>query len=93
MPLLKSTRNPKKTILSVVIKPNLADEIDAYCKWADISTKALFATQAFSYVLENDKEWRKFWHKLRQLNKNPPDKLRGILLNTISPARTANKEE
>ena len=59
MALLKSSKKHAKRTLTMSVMQSVIDEVDQYCKFAEIATREYFFTQAAELVFKKDKEWQK----------------------------------
>ena len=60
MPILKPIQKTEMKSISAKIPQHLKEEINDYCKFANIAGIQDFIIQASEYVLMKDKEWSKY---------------------------------
>lgn len=58
MPVISSQKQPEKDRFKIEVNSEIAKEIKAYMKWADIQDFSFFFEEAANFVLSKDKEWK-----------------------------------
>lgn len=59
MPLLKPSAKKSKKPIRINMAEEIFDDINKYCKWANIQKLDDFFEQAVKLVFNKDREWRK----------------------------------
>lgn len=65
MPLITNKKS-EKTSIKISIDSEILEEIEKYCAFAQLDSKDYFLSSAAKYVLERDKDWKKY----KKSNKN-----------------------
>ncbi len=64
MPLIPPERSTEKKLqLRFRLSQELLEQMDAYCKWAEIRKKDYLIEHAIRYVLQHDGEWQEYQRK------------------------------
>jgi len=66
MPIIKPKSQGELTQKRYRFDTYLIDEVDAYCKWAEIKNDNIFFEEAAMYILKKDRGWQSEKSKLKQ---------------------------
>lgn len=58
MAIINGTPSQKKEKIKAMINSDIAEQITAYCEWANIDDVGFFLEEAASFVFSKDKEWK-----------------------------------
>lgn len=66
MAIINGTRFQKKEKIKALISSEVAEQISAYCAWANIDDIGFFLEEAASFVFAKDKEWKQHQKALKK---------------------------
>lgn len=69
MPIIKPKNTNEFTQRRYRFDSALTNEVEAYCKWANIKNDNVFFEEAALYILKKDKEWQRAKTDLKEVKK------------------------